>query len=169
MIVMVGAGGLVLCRLPRAPNAVRYRLRYAPSVKSIIVCAQYVKAMFMTPNSYNLAMLYHIHHGLHDEDLPFWMALANRYGDPILELGCGTGRVLTYLIAAGWQVVGLDNDLAMLTTLLQIHRSHSTDQLRGFKPMVTAFHLNCCFGLICLPCNTFSTLESAGRHSSIHW
>ena len=47
----------------------------------------------MTPNSYSLAMLYHTHHGLHDEDIPFWLALATRYGDPILELGCGTGRV----------------------------------------------------------------------------
>ena len=118
----------------------------------------------MTPNPYSLAMLYHIHHGLHDEDIPFWMALANLYGDPILELGCGTGRVLAHLLAAGWQVVGLDNDLAMLTTLLQIHPSHTTDQLLVFQADLTAFHVNCGFGLICLPCNTFSTLESAGRH-----
>jgi SAM-dependent methyltransferase len=35
-------------------------------------------------------------------------------GDPILELGCGTGRVLVPLAAAGHQVTGIDHSAAML-------------------------------------------------------
>ena len=42
------------------------------------------------------------------DDLPFWLAQAARYGDPILELGCGTGRVSIPLAQAGHQVTGID-------------------------------------------------------------
>jgi ubiquinone/menaquinone biosynthesis C-methylase UbiE len=44
--------------------------------------------------------LYHIHHNAHTEDLPFWLKLAQQQGGPVLELGCGTGRVLIPLIQA---------------------------------------------------------------------
>ncbi len=48
------------------------------------------------------------------EDLPFYRALADRTGDPILELGCGTGRVLLSLAEAGHRVTGVDLSAAML-------------------------------------------------------
>ncbi len=48
------------------------------------------------------------------EDLPFWTALAGKYGDPILELACGTGRVTLHLVQQGFQVTGIDNAEAML-------------------------------------------------------
>ena len=61
--------------------------------------------------------LYHAHHGQYQEDLPFWLKLANQQGGPVLELGCGTGRVLLPLARGGFQTVGLDNDLEMLRFL----------------------------------------------------
>ena len=54
--------------------------------------------------------LYHAHHNRSLEDLPFWLELAAQAGDPILELGCGTGRVLIPLAQAGYHTIGLDND-----------------------------------------------------------
>jgi SAM-dependent methyltransferase len=104
--------------------------------------------------------LYHAHHNAHMEDLPFWLGLAARQGDPILELGCGTGRLLLPVARAGYRVYGLDNDASMLAVL----KGHLAD---GLRPLATiwqadmaAFRLAIRFSLILLPCNTFSTLPA---------
>jgi ubiquinone/menaquinone biosynthesis C-methylase UbiE len=48
------------------------------------------------------------------EDIPFYRDLALNAGGPVLELGCGTGRVLFPVAEAGVNVVGLDLSPAML-------------------------------------------------------
>jgi SAM-dependent methyltransferase len=47
-------------------------------------------------------------------DIPFWRRLALRAPGPVLELGCGTGRVSRPLAAAGVRLVGVDRSAAML-------------------------------------------------------
>ena len=47
-------------------------------------------------------------------DVPFWMGLARQAGGPVLELGCGTGRVLVPLARAGMSMVGIDRSDRML-------------------------------------------------------
>jgi SAM-dependent methyltransferase len=47
-------------------------------------------------------------------DLDLYLALAGRTGGPILELGCGTGRVAVPLAAAGHDVTAVDIEPAML-------------------------------------------------------
>jgi SAM-dependent methyltransferase len=47
-------------------------------------------------------------------DVALYLALAGRTGGPIVELGVGTGRLAVPLAAAGHQVVGVDDDPAML-------------------------------------------------------
>ncbi len=47
-------------------------------------------------------------------DLDLYLALANRTGDPILELGAGTGRLAIPLAAAGHAITAVDIDPAML-------------------------------------------------------
>ena len=47
-------------------------------------------------------------------DLDLYLALAARTGGPILELGCGTGRVAVPLAAAGHEVTAVDIGPAML-------------------------------------------------------
>jgi len=49
--------------------------------------------------------LYHCHHKNVTEDLPFWQTLARWQGDPVLELGCGTGRVLNVASIAAFQPI----------------------------------------------------------------
>ncbi len=47
-------------------------------------------------------------------DLDLYLALAARTGDPIIELGAGTGRLAVPLAAAGHRVVAVDFDPAMV-------------------------------------------------------
>lgn len=47
-------------------------------------------------------------------DVAFYLALARETGGPILELGCGTGRILLPIARAGIACVGLDASPAML-------------------------------------------------------
>ena len=62
----------------------------------------------------DLARLFQSQYADFTEDLPLWLDLAQRHGAPILELGCGTGRVLSRLAEAGHAVTGLDANPAML-------------------------------------------------------
>jgi SAM-dependent methyltransferase len=108
-------------------------------------------------------MLYHAHHAHETEDLPFWLELAARQGNPLLELGCGTGRVLLPLAKAGYQVYGLDRDPAMLAFLRLSAPTELRSELLLLQSDMTAFHLAKRFALILLPCNTFSTLAQPAR------
>jgi SAM-dependent methyltransferase len=48
------------------------------------------------------------------EDIPFYVNEAIVAGGPILELGCGTGRVTIPIAQSGIDIVGIDNSKAML-------------------------------------------------------
>lgn len=48
------------------------------------------------------------------EDIPFYVEEARHAGSPVLELGCGTGRVSIPIAQAGIDIVGLDSSTAML-------------------------------------------------------
>jgi SAM-dependent methyltransferase len=112
-------------------------------------------------------LLYHAHHSRHMEDLPFWLDLAARQEGPILELGCGSGRVLLSLARSGRLAVGLDNDPEMLALLLRnlrrnLRRSPPASVL-VLQADLAAFHLGLRFGLVVTPCNTWSTLGAEVR------
>ena len=47
-------------------------------------------------------------------DVRFYVEEAKRAGSPVLELGCGTGRILIPTAQAGIDIVGLDRAPAML-------------------------------------------------------
>lgn len=57
--------------------------------------------------------------GSYTADLALWERLAEAAGGPILELGCGTGRVALHLARRGHEVVGLDADAELLAALEQ--------------------------------------------------
>ena len=48
------------------------------------------------------------------DDIPFYVDEAKRSGGPVLELGCGTGRVAIPIARAGVDVVGLDFSRPMI-------------------------------------------------------
>jgi SAM-dependent methyltransferase len=55
--------------------------------------------------------------GSYSEDIPLWRALADRYGDPILDIGAGTGRITLVLARQGHRVTALDSDRELLDEL----------------------------------------------------
>lgn len=48
------------------------------------------------------------------QDVRFWQDLARREGGPVLELGCGTGRLTMPVARTGTAVVGVDRSRPML-------------------------------------------------------
>jgi SAM-dependent methyltransferase len=57
--------------------------------------------------------------GLRDFEVAFWKCCARKYGGPILEMGCGTGRILLPLAEMGYSVTGVDISFQMLKVLEQ--------------------------------------------------
>jgi SAM-dependent methyltransferase len=61
-----------------------------------------------------IAELYDLEHNEFDADIDLLLNFAQVVGDPILEMGCGSGRVMIPLAEAGFNVTGLDNSRPML-------------------------------------------------------
>src|SRR5436190_770313 len=60
------------------------------------------------------AALYDWEYRRRRDDVLFYRTLADERGGPILDLGCGTGRLTVPLLRAGHVVVGIDRAPAML-------------------------------------------------------
>ncbi len=65
-------------------------------------------------------------------DRDFYLELAREYGGPVLELGCGTGRITLPLARQGIDVTGMDASRAMLEVL----RAKLADEPAAVKPRV---------------------------------
>jgi SAM-dependent methyltransferase len=62
-----------------------------------------------------LAEIYDLEHDAIDEDLAFYRQLARRHPGPVLDLGCGSGRLFAPLLAGGaTRVVGIDGSPSLL-------------------------------------------------------
>src|SRR4030095_13249564 len=61
-----------------------------------------------------LAQLYDLEHDEFTADADLYISLAQRTGGPILEVACGTGRILAPLARRGLSVVGFDSSPDML-------------------------------------------------------
>ena len=110
-------------------------------------------------------------------DVAFYTALATEHGGPVLELGCGTGRVLLPTARAGVEITGLDLSDGMLSVCRsklaeeapevqeRVHLSHAD---------MRSFDLDRRFGLVTIPFRPFqhlvtvddqmACLASAHRH-----
>jgi SAM-dependent methyltransferase len=62
-----------------------------------------------------LAELYDLEHDDVVEDLPFYRELARRAGGPVLDLGCGSGRLFATLLDGGApRILGIDGSAALV-------------------------------------------------------
>jgi SAM-dependent methyltransferase len=70
---------------------------------------------FGKPEPYaQIPELYDLEHEAFTDDLAFYLNCVKVVGDPVLELGCGTGRIVRTLAKAGFRVIGLDQSGPML-------------------------------------------------------
>lgn len=67
------------------------------------------------PNPFDrFPRLYDWEHDSYLADVDMHLAFARRFGGPVLELACGTGRLLAPLAQAGFSVTGVDSSAPML-------------------------------------------------------
>ncbi len=123
-----------------------------------------------------LAQYYDFLHGDLEEDLPMWETLAQTAAGPILEVGCGTGRLLLPLAQAGYTLTGLDlSSVALTAAQAKLAAAGLTDQVTLVQADMREFDLpHKEFSLALMPLNTFmhcqsmaeqlATLQAIHRH-----
>jgi SAM-dependent methyltransferase len=105
------------------------------------------------------------------DDVSFFRDLARRSDGPVLELGCGTGRVAIPLAEAGLDVVGLDRSAAMLAVATERRRVLPADvrrRIRFVEGDMTDFRLPRRFGLVFAAFRVFMALpDEAAQRSAL--
>jgi SAM-dependent methyltransferase len=87
-------------------------------------------------------------------DLPFYLDLAEQSGGPVLEIACGTGRVLLPIARKGIDVCGVDNSLPMLEVLrenLAREPQEARNRITVHQGDMRSFRLNQKFPLVMIP------------------
>ena len=125
-----------------------------------------------------IAEFYDMHHQYQTRgDEPFYIGLAREYGEPVLEVACGTGRIALPMARAGIEVVGLD----LSEHMLNVFRGKLADEpievasrIELHKGDMRQYDLREQFPLVTIPFNSFAqmlttedqfaTLETARRH-----
>jgi len=97
------------------------------------------------------------------DDIEFYSRLAAASKGPVLEIGCGTGRVTVPMLEAGASVTGLD----LCPDMLDVARQKVSSlpgpirERAGFvQADMTDFSIDCRFGLIVTPFRPFQHLTT---------
>lgn len=69
-------------------------------------------------NLYDQPSLYDLEYEAQTEDVVYYVKQASRSKGPVLELGCGNGRITLPIARSGVQIIGLDNNRHMLDHLM---------------------------------------------------
>jgi len=94
-------------------------------------------------------------------DVAFYCNAARKYGDPVLELGCGTGRITLAIAEAGYRVVGLDISEKMLERAVEKRaalRREARERVHLVQGDMTEFDLGEKFRTIVIPFRPFQHL-----------
>jgi SAM-dependent methyltransferase len=97
------------------------------------------------------------------DDVAFWQAMAAAAPGPLLELGCGTGRILLPLARAGHEVTGLDlapHMLARCRAKLEQEPAGVRARVRLVQGDMTSFDLGRRFSLLTIPFAGFQHLRT---------
>ncbi len=118
-----------------------------------------------------IAHYYDLTHADLTEDIDFILDLARQSNGPILELGCGSGRLLLPLARAGFTVTGVDNSTTMLArarAALQQEPLAVQNRVTLLQADMTQMELaNGRFALTIIPYNTFMHLDSAQKMAAL--
>ena len=95
------------------------------------------------------------------QDVAFYRNAARDFGDPILELGCGTGRITMALAEAGKRITGLDLSGRMLERAVQKRaalRVEARERVHLVQGDMVRFDLGEKFRLVIIPFRPFQHL-----------
>lgn len=109
-----------------------------------------------------IAGYYDLLHEELTEDIAFVLGLVGEGGGPVLELGCGTGRLLIPLLQAGLDVTGVDDSeemLAIAREKLAAEGEPAQKRARLEKATLSGFQLEQRFGLAVIAYNTLMHLN----------
>jgi SAM-dependent methyltransferase len=115
--------------------------------------------MIMKNGDYDaFASFYDLEYGHKENDLDFYLDMAEQYGSPILEIGVGTGRVAFDLAWHGYEVHGIDNSKEMLL-IAEEHAGQQEAAVRSRLQLTRAamqdFNLEQQFPLCIIPFRAF--------------
>ena len=101
--------------------------------------------------------------GAYDADLPLWRSLADQHGDPVLDVGAGTGRTSLDLAQHGATVTALDHDPELIAEL-----ALRADGLKVTTVVADArqFALGRRFALCIVPMQTIQLLDGGAERAS---
>jgi SAM-dependent methyltransferase len=109
------------------------------------------------------AVIWHdVECGSYATDLPLWRELARNRSGPVLEIGCGTGRVALDLAQAGHAVVGIDNDPALVAALRDRAAGRDLD-VTALVADARSLDLDPEFALVAVPMQTLQLLGGPGE------
>jgi len=92
------------------------------------------------------------------EDIPFYLRQIQKFGQPVLELACGTGRITIPLAEKGIQMTGLDVSEAMLSQARMKARAKGVD-IQWILADCRDFQLDRTFRLVFIPINSIAHLH----------
>jgi SAM-dependent methyltransferase len=99
---------------------------------------------------------YDLFYGARDDDLKMYRDFAMAADGSLLELGCGTGRLLVPLAGDGYSITGLDLSAAMLAAArAKLEAAHLADRVTLVQGDMRDFELSTRFALAFIPINTF--------------
>ena len=99
-------------------------------------------------------------------DIAFYRALARRTHEPVLELGCGTGRITLPLLQDGHRVDALDSSSAMLRRLEAKAADAHSDRLRIHQCDMARFDFPRKYGCVLCPFSAFYyVVDDRERHA----
>jgi SAM-dependent methyltransferase len=101
--------------------------------------------------------------GAYAADLAAWTELARRTSGPVLELGCGTGRVSLRLARAGVDVTGVDKSPALVAAMRE-RAGEAGVAVKGAVGDARQLALEQRFALVCAPMQFLHLMgAAAGR------
>lgn len=95
-------------------------------------------------------------------DLELYTQQVKEVSGPVLELGCGSGRVLLRLAAQGCDITGIDNSEDMLEVLsekLNMQDKEVAGRVKYFNMDINRLSIDRKFSLIIMPGATFSSIK----------
>jgi SAM-dependent methyltransferase len=105
--------------------------------------------------------------GAYAADLGVWRELAHEAAGPVLELGCGTGRVALELAAAGHEVTAVDLSPVLVAAVCERQAARGVT-VDARVADVRTLELGRQFALVCAPMQLLHLLDgAAGRTSTL--